>query len=78
MNFDLTFGDTKTMVAVLQDDLSENRDRLANFARLEQEYTRSTIYLEDQLRGERQRVSALEAEFQLLEGYRQQQQRSRN
>lgn len=64
-------NDAKTMVAVLEDDLKEKNERLATFARLEQEYTRSTIYLEDQLRGSRERVSYLEAEFQALDAYRQ-------
>ena len=65
-------NEAKTMVAVLEDDLKDKGDKIATYAKLEQEYTRSTIYLEDQLRGSRERVSYLEAEFQALDTYRHQ------
>jgi serine/threonine protein kinase len=69
-------SEAKTMVEVLQDDLKDKSDRLANFVRLEQEYTRSTIYLEDQLKSSKERVSYLEAEFQALDAYRSQMRRN--
>lgn len=78
-NVSAQLNDAKTMVTVMQDDLKERDDKLATFARLEQEYTRSAIYLEDQLRGSRERVSYLEAEFKALDEYRRQlQQQKRN
>lgn len=69
-------NEAKTMVAVLEDDLKDKSDRLANLVRLEQEYTRSTIYLEDQLKSSRERVNYLEAEFQALDAYRNQMRRN--
>jgi chromosome segregation ATPase len=69
-------NEAKTMVTVLGDDLKERDDKIATYAKLEQEYTRSTIYLEDQLRGSRERVSYLEAEFQALDAYRHQMKRN--
>lgn len=79
-NVTAQLSDAKTMVTVLQDDLKDRDDKLATHARLEQEYTRSAIYLEDQLRGSRERVSYLEAEFKALDDYRKQvqQQQRRN
>lgn len=79
-NVTAQLSEAKTMVTVLQDDLKERDDKLATYSRLEQEYTRTAIYLEDQLRGSRERVSYLEGEFKALDDYRKQvqQQQRRN
>jgi serine/threonine protein kinase len=69
-------NEAKTMLAVLEDDLKDKSGRLATASRLEQEYTRSTIFLEDQLKSSRERVTYLEAEFQALDTYRSQMKRN--
>lgn len=74
-NLSSQLDEAKTMVTVLRDDLKERDERLANHERLEQEYTRSAIQLQDQLKGQRDRVAFLEAQFELLDSYRKSQQR---
>lgn len=70
-NLQVQLNEAQTMIMVLQEDLRERTEQVATLQRLEQEYTRATIDLQDQLRGSMDRVNFLEAEFQALDAYRQ-------